>query len=364
MKIRFSKLFLEKGAEADPLVSRLLESTAGIRVETVDDARRLVAFEPEDRNSLVLMRRRGAFVKQFPTTPDSPPCGEKYIVTMLNCPYSCTYCYLQSYLGHGRIVLFSNTEEMKKEVAGALAASPPPRLTTGELGDSLALDHLTGTTAELLPLFRKSGSFLEVRTKSSNVDHLFQDTSEEGRDGAVEELLREKLIATWSLGPEEAIEREEPGTAELSERLRAMKRVSRRGVRVGVRFDPIIPFYADLEEYRTLVEKIAGAVETDMLYRFELGVLRFPPGLWEKTRDRHPRSVLTRGEFLKDGGGRMRLYRPRRVTLYREIARIIHSVFPGTAVELSMESRSAWEDAGLKPQAAGQRAAGEQECSS
>jgi spore photoproduct lyase len=76
-------------------------------------------------------------------------------------------------------------------------------------------------------------------------------------------------------------------------------------------------------------------------------MVRFPHGLLERVRERDPRSALLRGEYIRGRDGKVRLYRPQRVRVYREILSFIRSAAPGVPVELSMEDRSAWEDAGV-----------------
>ena len=339
MNPTITQLVIERAATGDPLTSRIRERLQGVGEIVTDDPRTLLGRNRKDSGSLFLMRHRGAFVKDFPATPHSPPCGEKYIITMLNCPHACSYCYLQSYLAHGNLVLFTDLERMKTEVARFISHDAPKRITTGEMSDSLALDKLTGTTLELLPLFEGTGTFLDVRTKSARIDHLVSALA--GRETAG------NLVITWTLGPPEMIEREEMGTASLTERLEAMGRTLRAGLRVGVRFDPVVPYYADMKTYESLIGEISRIVGSDGIDRFEIGVLRFPPGLIEKVRERHPRSMLLRGEYLKDSEGKLRLYRPARVALYRGIARLVRMSFPDAGIELSMESRDVWEDAGI-----------------
>ncbi|HER44166.1 MAG TPA: hypothetical protein ENO08_06875 [Candidatus Eisenbacteria bacterium] len=334
-----TQFVIERAALGDPLTARLRGRLPGAGITIVDDPRRLPWQEAAEEGALFLMRHRGAFVKDFPMTPGSPPCGEKYIVTMINCPHDCSYCYLQSYLGHGRLVIFTDLERMKKEVAASISSESPKRITTGEMSDSLALDELTGTTLELLPLFEGTGTFLDVRTKSARIDHIIS---------AVEAgLPASSLVMTWTLGPPDMIEREERGTAPLPDRLEAMARALGAGIRVGVRFDPVVPLYADMDAYASLIGRIARSADGRRIDRFEIGILRFPPGLIEKVRARHPRSGLLEGEYLRDSEGKLRLYRPARVEIYRGLARLVREAFPGARIELSMEDREVWEDAGI-----------------
>ncbi len=355
MKTTFKKIVIDRQSAGSKMAARVCANLPGADVEIRKDILKAMSAEGLSRATLLLTTHQGRFVKDFPSLQDTPPCGEKYVITLLNCPYRCCYCYLQSYLDHGNIVIFTNTGRMKREVLEALESEPPERITTGEMGDSLAIDHITGTTFDLLPLFEGTHTTLEVRTKSDNVAHLIAAARnrEEGfgtADGEPSARLPseclENLLITWTLGPAEAAKKEELGAAGLSERLAAIERVSKAGLAVAVRFDPIIPYYYDSAKYREILAGLASASRGNVR-RFELGVLRFPHGLWEHVRAARPESRILRGEFHRDSNGKTRLYRPRRIAIYRELYRMVREFFSGTPVELSMEPESVWRDAGI-----------------
>ena len=196
-----------------------------------------------------------------------------------------------------------------------------------------------------MPMLAGTEAVIEARTKSANVDHL------PGLDGSDADPARRHLLVTWTLSPPEAVRREEPGTAPLDRRMEAISKVSAAGIRYALRFDPVIPFYWDPGSYRDLLARVKDAAGTAPL-RIELGVLRFPPGLVESVRRESPFSEVLRGEYVRDREGKMRLYRPLRVGIYREAAGMIRESFPETVIELSQEDRSVWEDAGLEPPSA------------
>lgn len=349
MKIKFNKLIIDKASENDPLTLKLRKKLPEADIEVVSDITPFIGKKRSKSGVLVITRHKGKFIKDFPEAPGTPPCGEKYITTLLNCPFSCSYCYLQSYLEHSQIVVFTNTEKMKEELKSVLAAEPPSRITTGEMGDSLAIDHLTETTADLLPLFKDSRTLLEVRTKSANIDHLLSTT---GGNPPVASAARgaDRLLVTWTLTPPEAIRKEEKGAETLGKRLEAINRISRAGVKVAVRFDPLIPFYFTSARYEKIAERLRAAAENG-IHRFEIGILRFPPGLWKNVRLKHPESAIMRGEYHPDTEGKMRLYRPERVKIYRKLRLILSDYFSDVPVELSMEHESVWKDAGIEPPA-------------
>jgi spore photoproduct lyase len=338
MTPRFDRLVIHSLAMGDPVTRRV--------TERLDRKETIYTDDPADfagPGTFLLKYHEGRFVKDFPVTPGAPPCGEKYIAALQGCLYDCSYCYLRSYLADNTITLLVNSEKMEEDIREALL-SGTVRLTTGELSDSLALDHITGLTSSILTQLEGTGAVIEARTKSANVDHL------PGVNGSDQDLARRHLLVTWTLSPPEAVEQQEPGTATLDERIEAISKVSAAGIRYAIRFDPIIPFYWDADSYERLLFWIKDVAETAPL-RIELGVLRFPPGLADSVRKDSPFSQILHGEYIRDREGKIRLYRPMRIAIYRELASTIDILFPGTAIELSQEDRTVWEDAGLTPPA-------------
>ncbi|HSG27255.1 MAG TPA: hypothetical protein VLA34_02155, partial [Candidatus Krumholzibacterium sp.] len=334
------RILIDERSSGDDMTSRvtgLLPGAERVTIPPVEPPYTDIAVGP---GALLLTRHPGSFVKDFPVTPGAPPCGEKYIVTLLNCPFSCSYCYLQSYLEHGHIIVFTNTGRMKDEIASAIAGERPSRMTTGEFGDSLALDHITGLTLDLLPLFAGTGTVLEARTKSDAIGHLIEAA-------AGDKAIGKDLVLTWTLAPDKAIRSEEGGTAPLGRRIAAIGGAAGAGIRTAVRFDPVVPYWYDRESYEGILRSLRGSGARPE--RFELGVLRFPPGLWEEVRRKRPASPLFRGEYFTDSEGKKRFYRPGRIRIYREISSAVKEYFPDAAIELSMEDLEVWEDAGLEP---------------
>lgn len=336
MTPRFDRLVTHFQALGDPVTKRVMER--------LDRKESIITDDPADfagPGTFILKYHEGRFVKDFPVTPGAPPCGEKYIAALQGCLYDCSYCYLRSYLNDDSITLLVNSEKMEEDIKEALLTGTV-RFTTGELSDSLTLDHITGLTSSILSLMPGTNAVIEARTKSANVDHL------PGVNGKDTELARRHLLVTWTLSPQEAVNQQEPGAATLDERMEAIAKVSAAGISYAIRFDPIIPFYWNSDAYQDLLFWLENVTETAPL-RIELGVLRFPPGLADSVRKDSPFNQILHGEYIRDREGKIRLYRPMRVAIYRDLAYTINMIFPGSVIELSQEDRSVWEDAGLTP---------------
>ncbi len=89
---------------------------------------------------------------------------------------NCSYCILQNYLSNPFITVHVNRQDLWNRLDEFLAAykNKMIRLGTGELGDSLALDHLTESSKDLISYFRsKTFVLFELKTKTLNIENLF-----------------------------------------------------------------------------------------------------------------------------------------------------------------------------------------------
>lgn len=278
-------------------------------------------------------RQTGPFIRHCPCSPDTVSCGYYNIDLLQGCPYDCSYCILQVYLQDPEPLLFDNLDDLRSELAG-YRDQAHMRLGTGELADSLALDPRTGQSLHILQLFADfPGMVFEFKTKSTAVDHLL----------CAPTVLR-NVVVSWSLNPQPLCRLEEHGAPGLSDRLRAMTAVAKRGYRVGIHFDPMIAVPAWKAWYPSLVDEILDLVPENRLAWWSLGTLRFPPSLREIILSR-PGSRLFSGELVRGYDGKYRYFRPLRRQMYRTVlAAIRRRVSDAVPVYLCMEDQRMWAD--------------------
>ena len=136
----------------------------------IDSNKGIASF---DKNTLWLLVNKGASLKKCPGTPDHICCGYKIFHIGTNCPIDCSYCILQSYFNQPGLRIFVNIIEQLDEVAAHIRANPQNifRVGTGEFTDSLALDHITGFSEIILPVFSTlPNAVLEFKTKTTNIE--------------------------------------------------------------------------------------------------------------------------------------------------------------------------------------------------
>lgn len=223
------------------------------------------------KRTLFITPYNGQFFKRCPgaTQKKSLTCCNYHVLNLgSQCNMNCSYCYLQSYLNSRVTKIFSNIDQALSELESMMQEHPnsPFRVGTGEVIDSLSLDHLTLFSRELIPLFKKySNWLLEFKTKSANVDQFLDLKGSRN------------IIVSWSINPEYIINSEEHGTARLQERLAAAEKCRDRGYRVAFHMDPMI-YHPDWKKnYGELIEELLSRFSADDIHVISLGALRFQP---------------------------------------------------------------------------------------
>jgi len=334
------RILVHDQAWNDRATHEILERLPGIPAETVRDLdtrhSELATTEPgpHPKKTLILMHYPGKFVKSCQGSGAEICCNYFVVSYAWNCHLECTYCVLQSYLSNEALVVCTNIDELLLDVKKTLEQSPDRkfRIGTGELADSLALDHLTHYSRRLVPLFANlTNGTLELKTKSDQISNLW-DLDHRGH-----------TVVSWSMNSREICRAEERKAASFDERLQAAVQCGEWGYRLGFHFDPLI-FYDGWENgYREAVHEIFRAAEPGKIAWVSLGAVRFPPHLREMVRRRFPKSRVPFGEFVPGHHGKVRYFRPVREEMYRKMRNWIHAEAPGVFVYLCMENRLVWE---------------------
>ncbi len=339
---RIQRVLVEEAALPHETTRRVLARLPGVPVELIPRREVLrpkapspVQWLEEAKRTLLLAVQNGPFWRPCPGTPDYVCCGYQVLQIALNCPFDCRYCILQSYLNLPALTVFVNLEDLQAELEQRLAAAPGQawRLGTGEFGDSLALDSLTGLHERLLPLFaRYPHALLEIKTKWHRLEHLLPWGP------------NPRVIFAWSLNPPAVIGELEPGTASLGARLRAASQAAAAGFRLAFHFDPLIWFPGWEAAYQETVVRLVQAVPPEAVAWISLGSLRFPPRLRRIIQARFPASRFAAQEMVPAPDGKLRYFRSQRVELYSRLKGWLEAAFPGAILYLCMESPRVWQE--------------------
>jgi spore photoproduct lyase len=291
-------------------------------------------FDIDDYNhrleSFYLVRENYDFYKRCPCSNKSASCGYFVVNLGSGCPYECAYCVLQDYINSPGITLPANIEDF---FAAFKNFKQNIRCGSGELTDSLAFDHITGYSPQIVEFFRRyPKSIFEFKTKSNNVGLLISI------QGA------RNIIVSWSVNPTKIVETVEHFTATLPQRLEAAQKCADCGYRVAFHFDPIIYYPGWEVDYEKLINDIFDTVDGGNIAWISLGTLRMTPRLKKIIENRFPDNTILDEEFLIGHDGKLRYPRDVRASIYKNMTSWIRKRCKDAPLYLCMEEKSMHRD--------------------
>jgi spore photoproduct lyase len=279
--------------------------------------------------------RKGAFIKHCPCSPGSVSCGYYNLNLQSGCPFDCSYCILQAYLGDKEQgVFYTNWADLEAELREFLAAHREVRIGTGELSDSLVFENIRPGARRLVELFRNfPDAVFEFKTKAVAVQALLDIKDPPGN-----------IVVSWSLNPSPLIRVEERLTPSLDQRLQALEAVQAKGYAIGIHFDPLVLFPGWPGHYRELIRALSRVIRPDRVAWWSLGALRFPPEL-KKHIFRHSGSQLFWGELIEGADKKYRYFMPQRLELFAALRDSIRAGISGDLpLYLCMEEAHVWRE--------------------
>jgi spore photoproduct lyase len=207
-----------------------------------------------ERGVLLLRERTSPFIEQFKHPIGR--CAKFYKLTAYNnCNFWCEYCYLYlTFRTQPVSTHFINYEKMYDEIVKFDKSKTPKSLRVlnlGELGDPLAVDHITGFAKQIIPFMPEHAprTRLLFLTKSDCVDDIL--SLDHGGQS----------IISFSVNTDTVFQQLEHRTASPDSRLIAAAKAQKAGYEIRLRIDPII-FYSTWErDYIALIDKIFEYVQ-------------------------------------------------------------------------------------------------------
>mgnify|MGYP003393660403 CR=1 FL=1 len=309
LKSKFDHVFIEEACVIDDVAQRFLQIFPPNKIsiikssssETFDkNVGTLSSAEFERSKRRILIKKfQGTFFKQCPGAKPGLVCCNYFVLNLgLQCNMNCSYCYLQSYLNTSMTTIYSNIDQALAELRDLATSHPhkPFRVGTGETIDSLSLDPLTHYSHSLIDFFREFPKWtLEFKTKSDSVNQFVN--REHGGNVQV----------SWSINPQNIIDREEHGTASLMQRLAAAKKCSEKGFKIAFHIDPMIWHPQWQDSYLSLVKSITTQFSPQLVSHISIGTLRFQPEQRHMMRERFGmESLVTSAEMFRSRDGKMR----------------------------------------------------------
>jgi spore photoproduct lyase len=322
---------------------KILLSHPSVRIHSADNEENLSAIFKKMQNENIPSKNvlhigdfKGRLIQKCPGSRGVVCCNYYLINTGFNCLYDCSYCFLNSYLNSFGMMIFSNTDEIAAQIDSFLHdidSDKIYRIGTGEFTDPLMIDEYTGMSSLLIHKFSSHKNvFLEIKTKSNNIDHLC-DIPAKG-----------STVIAWSVNTEKNIEKHEAGTASLTERLSAAKKAADAGYYLAFHFDPVIMYDGWQEEYMTVVDRLFSETCAEKILWISIGGIRFNRDYKESARETGIDKGLTSHEVILCDDGKFRYFKPMRRLLYQMFYNKINSYNNPPFLYMCMESKEMWAD--------------------
>lgn len=364
-----SEIIINSKVLDDPITQHILAQCPGVPVIQVADSKSTTIKAA----STVLNRAADEMLPQILAGKNVlhiAPCGTEVVDSFeiednrMMCPeferlkfasngcfYNCDWCFLKATYRsmQNYITVHVEYDKIKAQLTKRLSkATGPIMFNTGEMADSLALDHLTLFSQNFVPWFaQQPNGYLYLLTKSVEVDGLIAARGKHDKH----------TIATWSINNAFVSGQYEIGAPGFEERLRAASRVQDAGYPVRLRLDPIIPIQNWQDFYAGTIRRIFEVLTPD---KITLGTLRFEKKLYnmrntlfvnQRLKDMAntmtgmlPAEKNSRG---KDSKGKWSFATEQRVELFRFALAEIRKYSATIPVALCKESEAVWGEVGL-----------------
>jgi DNA repair photolyase len=363
-----SEIIIDQRVENDPVTSFILSNCPSVPIRFVDNAKASTVIAASNvlanagetmlekiiagKNILFIAPASNSTVDEF-TMPDERilcPHFERVKFASNGCFYQCDWCYLKLTYRAARpfITVYANYDYIIKLLEKRLSIEPAPIIfSSGELADSLALEHITGAAGKFIPWFgTTSNGYLFMLTKSDNVDDII-NLNHNGH-----------TIVTWSLNEASVSRKYEIGAPSFTRRLNAARKVQDAGYPIRIRLDPIVPFDGWQSAYADTVKSIFETISPE---RVTIGTLRFEAGFY-KNRN----TIFSSGPELpaildgmepmfepkemaggKTSVGKYSFSEARRTEIFNFVISEIRK-YSDCRIALCKESAKVWDDVGLE----------------
>ena len=212
-----------------------------------------------------------------------------YTPFLMNCPFSCDYCYLQGMYPSAHLTAFVNIGDYEKAIERHLSehANTQTLLAASYDTDLLAF-HAVLPYLDLLHPFlgKQNGLLFEVRTKSAATSFFENHAGDPG-----------SFVAAFSLAPDAIIRVYEKKTPSLDARISAVLAALDAGFPVRICLDPILIDPRFDGEYEPFFRYLFSKIPADRILDISHGFFRMNRTFFKRIRHDRPDVDLFQSEY-------------------------------------------------------------------
>ena len=330
--MKINKAYINKSCIDSEIVKDFLNTNKNITAEIVESPPFKESLS-EGKKILYFTKNKTGFLKKCPGTPKYICCKYNVLHIAEHCPMDCSYCILQVYFQNPYLTVFTNINDMLKELEIADKEGNIIRIGTGEFTDSFALAKIGKWHDTLIPFFVNSNNmFLELKSKIADPDFLrFKKHNR-------------KIIISFSLNTLKVQKNEEKNSSSIEQRIKLATKAYDNGFINSFHFDPIIDYENCEKDYEEVINMIFDNINENNICWISLGTLRYIPKLKEIATERFPETKIYFQEFHTGMDGKLRYFINRRIELYKKIVGIIRKRSRKTPLYFCMESKKVWKE--------------------
>jgi len=305
-----SHIYVESAAAGYPITREIIRRFKNARIikirhyKDVFNRRKQDFRAQKNSRSLILAVNNGSRVFEGSDMCQKHGSTRTYYAgNVMNCLFDCDYCFLKGMYTTANILFFVNFDDYTSDVI-KLLEDGPMSLSVSYETDLPALRGIYDMNKLWCDFASEHEDLrLEIRTKSNYVG----------------EVKADNIIYSYTLSPQEIIDKFEHHTASLDQRLKAVVKGIDKGLNIRLCFDPLI-YVSDFKKcYNSFMDEVISLVPFDMIYDVSIGAFRISGEYLKGLRRCAPLSSVTEFPFVNDGG--YRVYPDRIASEMRELVK-------------------------------------------
>jgi spore photoproduct lyase len=263
--MNFSHIYVEKKVLLHPFTQEILSKFPKAKIIEIEHYKDKFNFFKQNfraqKNSqkLILAKKEAPFLYEISDLIQKQDENFLYTTPMLNCVYDCHYCFLQGMYPSANIVLFVNLEDFFKEVDKYLKENSHLFLSISYDTDLLAVENIFGIAKKWIEFAKNKPLKIEIRTKAVNIDKL---------------PLNKNIILSFSLSPQEIIDKYEKKTPSLKQRINSINKVINKGIKPAITIDPIIKIPNYKIVYKNFIKEVFDNIDYKNIDSVVIGTFR------------------------------------------------------------------------------------------